>query len=166
MVEYCAHRAISLLLFFCFSFHVLFCLLSLSLTHTPCPVCADFGACLRRKTALAIRCHPNLTNPENITAFGGVSIGPKEDKLGIRASSTCPVTFSGCEVPAANVLGEVSFFFCCPVSAWVVYIIALPPSLLLLFLLQAMYIQTKYLKYCEPGRIWFFLNYSEASQMC
>eukprot|EP00752_Nemacystus_decipiens_P016760 g14998.t1 len=39
--------------------------------------------------------------------FGGITIGPKEDKLGIRASSTCPVTFSGCEVPAANVLGEV-----------------------------------------------------------
>ena len=46
------------------------------------------------------------------------------------------------------------------------YIIALPPSLLLLFLLRAMYIQTKYLEYCEPGSIWFFLNYSEASQMC
>lgn len=39
--------------------------------------------------------------------FGGVEVGPKEDKLGIRASSTCPVTFSGCEVPKGNVLGEV-----------------------------------------------------------
>ncbi|CAM9513475.1 unnamed protein product [Ectocarpus fasciculatus] len=39
--------------------------------------------------------------------FGGITVGPKEDKLGIRASSTCPVTFSGCEVPATNVLGEV-----------------------------------------------------------
>ncbi|CAM9617456.1 unnamed protein product [Ectocarpus sp. 12 AP-2014] len=39
--------------------------------------------------------------------FGGVTVGPKEEKLGIRASSTCPVTFSGCEVPATNVLGEV-----------------------------------------------------------
>ncbi|CAN0424104.1 unnamed protein product, partial [Hapterophycus canaliculatus] len=38
----------------------------------------------------------------------GITVGPKEDKLGIRASSTCPVTFSGCEVPATNVLGEVS----------------------------------------------------------
>jgi hypothetical protein len=38
---------------------------------------------------------------------GGVTVGKKEDKLGIRASSTCPVTFQGCRVPAANVLGEV-----------------------------------------------------------
>ncbi|CAM9561977.1 unnamed protein product [Discosporangium mesarthrocarpum] len=39
--------------------------------------------------------------------FGGVHVGPKEDKMGIRASSTCPVTFSGCEVPKENILGEV-----------------------------------------------------------
>lgn len=39
--------------------------------------------------------------------FGGVHVGPKEDKLGIRASSTCPVTFSDCEVPKENILGEV-----------------------------------------------------------
>lgn len=38
---------------------------------------------------------------------GGVEVGPKEDKLGIRASSTCPVSFSGCEVPKGNVLGKV-----------------------------------------------------------
>lgn len=43
-----------------------------------------------------------------LAEFGGVEVGPKEDKLGIRASSTCPVTFSGCEVPKGNVLGEVS----------------------------------------------------------
>lgn len=36
-------------------------------------------------------------------------MGVKEDKLGIRASSTCPVTFSGCEVPKENVLGNVRF---------------------------------------------------------
>ncbi|CAM9771295.1 unnamed protein product [Phaeothamnion confervicola] len=39
--------------------------------------------------------------------FGGVEVGPKEEKLGIRASSTCPVAFSGCRVPAENVLGQV-----------------------------------------------------------
>jgi alkylation response protein AidB-like acyl-CoA dehydrogenase len=48
-----------------------------------------------------------------ITAFvvernwPGVSIGKKEDKLGIRASSTCEVVFDDCRVPGQNVLGDV-----------------------------------------------------------
>jgi short/branched chain acyl-CoA dehydrogenase len=37
----------------------------------------------------------------------GVQVGTKEDKLGIRASSTCPVNFDDVKVPAANVLGNV-----------------------------------------------------------
>lgn len=37
----------------------------------------------------------------------GFNIGKKEDKLGIRASSTCELTFENCEVPKENVLGEV-----------------------------------------------------------
>jgi alkylation response protein AidB-like acyl-CoA dehydrogenase len=36
----------------------------------------------------------------------GFTIGRKEDKLGIRASSTCELLFNHCHVPAANVLGE------------------------------------------------------------
>ena len=39
--------------------------------------------------------------------FPGFSVGKKEDKLGIRASSTCELLFDGCRVPKANVLGEV-----------------------------------------------------------
>ncbi len=39
--------------------------------------------------------------------FPGFKVGKKEDKLGIRASSTCELLFENCEVPAANVLGEV-----------------------------------------------------------
>jgi alkylation response protein AidB-like acyl-CoA dehydrogenase len=39
--------------------------------------------------------------------FPGFSVGNKEDKLGIRASSTCELLFDGCRVPRANVLGEV-----------------------------------------------------------
>jgi alkylation response protein AidB-like acyl-CoA dehydrogenase len=39
--------------------------------------------------------------------FKGFSIGKKEDKLGIRASSTTELVFEDCEVPAQNVLGEV-----------------------------------------------------------
>ncbi|XP_071170602.1 short/branched chain specific acyl-CoA dehydrogenase, mitochondrial-like isoform X1 [Mytilus edulis] len=37
----------------------------------------------------------------------GLSLGKKEDKLGIRASSTCPVHFDNVKVPASNVLGQV-----------------------------------------------------------
>ena len=48
-----------------------------------------------------------------ITAFviergvEGFTIGKKEDKLGIRASSTCELIFDGCRVGRAQVLGEV-----------------------------------------------------------
>ncbi len=47
-----------------------------------------------------------------VTAFivtrdlGGVSSGPHEDKMGIRASNTTAVFFDNVRVPAANVLGE------------------------------------------------------------
>lgn len=40
-------------------------------------------------------------------SFPGFKVGKKEDKLGIRASSTCELLFENCEVPMANVLGEV-----------------------------------------------------------
>jgi alkylation response protein AidB-like acyl-CoA dehydrogenase len=49
---------------------------------------------------------------KGITAFlvekgtAGFSVGKKEDKLGIRASSTCELIFRECVVPAAQVLGE------------------------------------------------------------
>jgi alkylation response protein AidB-like acyl-CoA dehydrogenase len=39
--------------------------------------------------------------------FPGFSVGKKEDKLGIRASSTCELMFEECRVPRVNVLGEV-----------------------------------------------------------
>jgi alkylation response protein AidB-like acyl-CoA dehydrogenase len=48
-----------------------------------------------------------------ITAFmverdsPGFSVGHKEDKLGIRASSTCELILEDCIVPKANVIGEV-----------------------------------------------------------
>src|SRR4029079_10015083 len=56
-------------------------------------------------------------NPEagyrGITAFlvergcPGFTVGKKEDKLGIRASSTCELLLEDCRVPRGNVLGEV-----------------------------------------------------------
>lgn len=39
--------------------------------------------------------------------FPGFQVGKKEDKLGIRASSTCELILDECRVPAANVLGEL-----------------------------------------------------------
>jgi alkylation response protein AidB-like acyl-CoA dehydrogenase len=39
--------------------------------------------------------------------FPGFTVGKKEDKLGIRASSTCELLFEDCPVPRENVLGEV-----------------------------------------------------------
>ena len=39
--------------------------------------------------------------------FPGFTVGKKEDKLGIRASSTCELILEDCKVPKTNVLGEV-----------------------------------------------------------
>jgi butyryl-CoA dehydrogenase/short/branched chain acyl-CoA dehydrogenase len=56
------------------------------------------------------------TNPDagyrGITAFlierefPGFRVGKKEDKLGLRASSTCELILEDCRVPEANVMGE------------------------------------------------------------
>jgi alkylation response protein AidB-like acyl-CoA dehydrogenase len=49
---------------------------------------------------------------KGITAFlvekdaPGFTLGKKEDKLGIRASSTCALIFNDCAIPASQVLGE------------------------------------------------------------
>jgi alkylation response protein AidB-like acyl-CoA dehydrogenase len=39
--------------------------------------------------------------------FAGFTVGKKEDKLGIRASSTCELILEDCRVPKENVLGDV-----------------------------------------------------------
>ena len=39
--------------------------------------------------------------------FPGFAVGKKEDKLGLRASSTCELILDNCRVPKENVLGEV-----------------------------------------------------------
>jgi len=50
---------------------------------------------------------------KGITAFAlergaqGFAVGKKEDKLGIRASSTCELILDGCQVAATDVVGEV-----------------------------------------------------------
>jgi alkylation response protein AidB-like acyl-CoA dehydrogenase len=53
------------------------------------------------------------TGKDHVTAFivtgdmGGISAGPHEDKMGLRASSTTTVNFDNVKVPHANTLGEV-----------------------------------------------------------
>ena len=50
---------------------------------------------------------------KGITAFlverdtPGFTVGKKEDKLGIRASSTCELLFDDCRIPGENLLGEI-----------------------------------------------------------
>jgi hypothetical protein len=39
--------------------------------------------------------------------FPGFQVGKKEDKLGLRASSTCELLLDNCRVPRENVMGEV-----------------------------------------------------------
>ena len=56
--------------------------------------------------------NPNAGH-RGITAFivesdrAGLQVGKKEDKLGIRASSTCELLLDNCRVPKANILGEL-----------------------------------------------------------
>jgi butyryl-CoA dehydrogenase/short/branched chain acyl-CoA dehydrogenase len=55
------------------------------------------------------RGHKGITSFLVERAFPGFSLGKKEDKLGIRASSTCELILDACRVPKENVLGEVGF---------------------------------------------------------
>ncbi len=61
--------------------------------------------------------------PRDVTAFlvgagaPGMIVGPHEQKMGIRASSTVPLTFDGCELPADSVLGEVGQGFTIAMAA-------------------------------------------------
>jgi alkylation response protein AidB-like acyl-CoA dehydrogenase len=57
---------------------------------------ADFAKGYKGITAFAVE-----------RGFKGFSVGKREDKLGIRASSTTELILDHCEVPAANVVGEV-----------------------------------------------------------
>jgi alkylation response protein AidB-like acyl-CoA dehydrogenase len=57
-----------------------------------------------------------------ITAFivergtAGFTIGKKEDKLGIRASSTCELIFEDCRVPKGQILGEIGKGYKCAIE--------------------------------------------------
>lgn len=79
-----------------------------------------------------------------ILCAAGLSLGKKEDKLGIRGSSTCNLIFEDCQVPKENLLGEpgsgfkiammtlgigskVHFFFFVHCIIWFVHILASSP---------------------------------------
>ena len=51
--------------------------------------------------------HKGITSFLVERSFAGLQVGKKEDKLGIRASSTCELILENCKVPKENVLGEV-----------------------------------------------------------
>jgi len=60
------------------------------------------------------RTDPTAAKTKGISAFiveagtPGLTIGPKEDKLGMRASATVPISFHDCRVPEANLLGALN----------------------------------------------------------
>ena len=60
------------------------------------------------------RTDPQAPQAKGIIAFlverdtPGFVIGPKEDKMGMRASDTNPLTFEDCRVPAENLIGELN----------------------------------------------------------
>jgi butyryl-CoA dehydrogenase len=60
------------------------------------------------------RTDPTVSNAKGISALmverdtPGFTVGKKEDKLGIRASSTTELSFADCRVPAANMLGALN----------------------------------------------------------
>jgi len=67
---------------------------------------ADFFLVFVR-TAKTPKKHHGVTALLVERTFPGFRVSKKEDKLGIRASSTCELVFDGCRVPKENVLGEV-----------------------------------------------------------
>ena len=48
-----------------------------------------------------------VVDKDDIPTGGKLTVGPHENKLGIRASATCPVVLEDVKVPANRVLGEV-----------------------------------------------------------
>ena len=55
--------------------------------------------------------HANKTLVIVPTKLAGVTIGPKIDKLGMRASDTCPIYFEDVRVPQRHRIGEEGFGF-------------------------------------------------------
>ena len=65
----------------------------------------DLSCCLR--PSIRKRVTKASRRSSSKKSFEGFSVGKKEDKLGIRASSTTELILDNCKVPKENVLGEV-----------------------------------------------------------
>lgn len=65
------------------------------------------------KAGVFFVCTDKSKGHKGITAFlvplnaPGVEIGPREDKLGIRATSTCDIKLSNVEIPQENIIGNI-----------------------------------------------------------
>jgi butyryl-CoA dehydrogenase/short/branched chain acyl-CoA dehydrogenase len=67
---------------------------------------AEAGVCLVFATVNPEAGHRGITCFLVERDFPGFQAGKKEDKLGIRSSSTCELILDGCRVPKENVVGE------------------------------------------------------------
>jgi alkylation response protein AidB-like acyl-CoA dehydrogenase len=65
---------------------------------------AGSSSCSPRRSRAGLQGHHRVPVEKD---FPGFTVGKKEDKLGIRASSTCELILEDCRVPKENVLGEV-----------------------------------------------------------
>lgn len=80
--------------------------------------CACFSVCLCGGGGRGTRAgRPQPRAFQGISAFlvpmptPGLTLGKKEDKLGIRASSTANLIFEDCRIPKENLLGEPGLGF-------------------------------------------------------
>lgn len=69
------------------------------------------------KAAVVFATTDNTLKHKGISAFivpkpiKGLELGKKEDKLGIRGSSTCSLIYEDCEIPKENILGQPGLGF-------------------------------------------------------
>ncbi|KAL1110380.1 hypothetical protein AAG570_007911 [Ranatra chinensis] len=64
-------------------------------------------ACVLFATTDKSKKHKGITSFVFDKPITGLSLGKKEDKLGIRASSTCNLIFDDCEIPEDSILGDI-----------------------------------------------------------
>lgn len=68
---------------------------------------ADPSAGYKGITAFLVDLDDYESGSGNGNGNGNITIGPSESKLGLRASSTCPIHFDSVKVPSSNILGSV-----------------------------------------------------------
>jgi len=71
----------------------------------------DAGACVVFATSDKAKKHKGISAYVVPMPTEGLSLGKKEDKLGIRGSSTSNVIFEDCRIPQGNLLGEPGMGF-------------------------------------------------------